>query len=1120
MHTKLTNAVDPVDLVIEDAKRIQATRLLHQVAVSAAVIATFFYGLMLFVLPAHALRWLLALGAIDAAMIAVLFLARRGVLWLARVVVVLLMWGVVTALCLTGGGIHSPVIAGYLVIIFASGVLFTKKAGVAAGVWCSLTALALVWLEQAGLLSARVVVADSVLLWWNFVAIAAFVVVLQYVASLTSENVLRTALSELADRQRRQMALQERVAQYTALTSNALDGFVLVARDGQVIDANTAYCEMTGYSRDELRAMTIMELDADETPAVAARHRLDTETKGSDRFMARHRCKDGHIIEVEISATFVQESACFAAFIRDVTTSQRAQVALRESEERFHTLAELCPAGIYMTNDRGDCVYANRRWCDMAGMSVDEAAGQGWIQRHHPEDRENVAAAWYRMVESKGTWGLEYRFQRPDGRITWVLGLATAVHNEQGELTGYIGANMDIGDLKQAEEALRETRDQMKTIVEGIADGVSVLDASGRLIYVNSASASASGYSSAAAMMQDAQPGTVLNRFDILDDAGQPFPYDQLPSRLALAGIKSPAVTMCFSLKNSAEQRWALVQSTPIFDEGRHVRMVVTISHDMTERRLEEKRLRDDVQRRRVLLDVYQNAAGLTEKELYDYVLERAVQLTDSTIGFLHRVSADQQSADLTVCNSEAQRHCMTPAQTHYPIAEAGNWIDCLRFRRPVVYNDYATSANHKGLPDGHVPVQRFMSVPIFEGDKVVFVFGVGNKASDYGDNDVINVQLIAAEVQKMLRQRSADDALRQKTEEINRFFSLSHDLFCIADHDGYLRTLNPVWEQTLGYTREELMAHTFLDFVHPADVPATRQAMAALAAQQEVVNFVNRYRCKDGDYRWLEWRAVPAGAVTYSAARDITRRRQAELERERMLAQLRLNQEQLHALSRRVLEVQEAERRHIARELHDEIGQSLTALKLLLERRDTQPDDDITARLSDARGVLGHLIATVRDLSLDLRPAMLDDLGLLPALLWFLERYRAQTRVGVSFHHTDVVGRRFGTDIETAAYRIVQEALTNVARHAAVNAATVRMWANRDMLSILIADQGQGFDLTAVLATSEASGLAGMNERAVLLDGHLTIESTPGGGTQVTAQLPLPGPTEGAAHDNLDRTG
>jgi PAS domain S-box-containing protein len=124
---------------------------------------------------------------------------------------------------------------------------------------------------------------------------------------------------------------------------------------------------------------------------------------------------------------------------------------------------------------------------------------------------------------------------------------------------------------------------------------------------------------------------------------------------------------------------------------------------------------------------------------------------------------------------------------------------------------------------------------------------------------------------------RASEDALRQKTEELERFFSLALDLLCIAGTDGRFRLLNLAWERTLGYSREELVADTFLSFVHPDDVPATREAVGRLARQQEVLNFVNRYRCKDGTYRWIEWRAAPAGPLIYAAARDITDRKRGE---------------------------------------------------------------------------------------------------------------------------------------------------------------------------------------------------------------------------------------------------
>ena len=229
-----------------------------------------------------------------------------------------------------------------------------------------------------------------------------------------------------------------------------------------------------------------------------------------------------------------------------------------------------------------------------------------------------------------------------------------------------------------------------------------------------------------------------------------------------------------------------------------------------------------------------------------------------------------------------------------------------------------------------------------------------------------------------------------------------------------------------------------------------------------------------------------------------------------RLFEQVRVGRERLQTLSRQLLEVQEAERRHIARELHDEVGQALTGLKLLLDMSTRSPADEVAANLSEAQAMISELMALVRDLSLDLRPAMLDDLGLLPTLLWHFDRYTTQTHVRVTFKHTGLEGRRFAPQVETAAYRIAQEALTNVARHAGVSEVAVRLWTDQDTLSVQIEDQGAGFDPEVALAASGTTGLAGMHERAVLLGGQLTIESAPGAGTYVTAELPLSDPLKG----------
>lgn len=234
-------------------------------------------------------------------------------------------------------------------------------------------------------------------------------------------------------------------------------------------------------------------------------------------------------------------------------------------------------------------------------------------------------------------------------------------------------------------------------------------------------------------------------------------------------------------------------------------------------------------------------------------------------------------------------------------------------------------------------------------------------------------------------------------------------------------------------------------------------------------------------------------------AARDELEIRVAERTAELQAEQLRLRQ-----LSHRLVEVQEAERRHLARELHDEVGQLLTGLKLRLEICKRLPQAEAVETLAAAQSGVTELMQRVREMSLNLRPAVLDDLGLLAAFHWLFERYTAQTAIQIEFSETGLKGRRFAARFETAAFRIVQEALTNIARHAAVSVAAVQARVESDALTVRVSDGGRGFDPLAMLAARNSNGLAGMSERALLLGGKLTLEAAPGQGATITARLPL----------------
>jgi signal transduction histidine kinase len=241
----------------------------------------------------------------------------------------------------------------------------------------------------------------------------------------------------------------------------------------------------------------------------------------------------------------------------------------------------------------------------------------------------------------------------------------------------------------------------------------------------------------------------------------------------------------------------------------------------------------------------------------------------------------------------------------------------------------------------------------------------------------------------------------------------------------------------------------------------------------------------------------------------DVTEARRADGERTALLAAeraARIAAEEADARSQRLAHqlttLQEDEFRRLARELHDEFGQELTALRVLLEVCAASESPRRETIVESERRVAG-LLARVRALSHSLRPPVLDDLGLVEAVAWNVRRVGATTGLRVVFHPSNVE-RRFAPELELAAYRVVQEALTNVVRHAAAEAAEVRVWTVDETLFVEIRDAGSGFDSERTSQLGTSLGLAGMRERVESLRGTFVVESSVGQGTVVTAAFPL----------------
>ncbi|MFA6128663.1 MAG: PAS domain S-box protein [Bacteroidales bacterium] len=425
------------------------------------------------------------------------------------------------------------------------------------------------------------------------------------------------------------------------------------------------------------------------------------------------------------------------------------------------------------------------------------------------------------------------------------------VEERTGELMA-LNAQLEeeIQERRSTEETLSDKQQVFRTLVENSPDIIARYDRDCKRTYVNPTYLRVAGIS-----QQD-----LLNTSPVQCSplpANEATVLENLLHKVLKSGV-AEAVDIFWPMAGNPD-RWFNIYASPEFDREGQVISVMTVSRDITQRMHAYKLLRKDAERGNLLLELYKKAPQLSEKQLYDYALEHAVQLTDSKIGFFHLISDDQQGVILTTWNSEALKNCTAVYHNHYPIENAGNWVDCVRLKRPVIYNDFANSPNQKGLPEGHSPVLRFMSIPVMDGDKVRIIFGVGNKAEDYNEFDMLHLQLIANELHKIIVQRRAEEALQESEARYRTLFHGAAEGILVADI-GTKKFLyaNPAQCRMLGYAKEELEQMT-IESIHPEkDLNWILNEFMAQARGEKTVALDIPCLCKNGTILYADILTTP----------------------------------------------------------------------------------------------------------------------------------------------------------------------------------------------------------------------------------------------------------------------
>ncbi|MDR3554922.1 MAG: PAS domain S-box protein [Syntrophobacteraceae bacterium] len=636
------------------------------------------------------------------------------------------------------------------------------------------------------------------------------------------------------------------------------------------------------------------QLHPDDRDRVLAELSQDSRNGAALQLEYRLVAKDGSLVwvrdESQIFRAFDNSSFIVQGIMRDITERKLSAEALRESEKAFRKVSrqnelilESAGEGIFGLDWKGDITFMNPAAAGMIGWEIQEIIGRSHHEIvHHTKPDGTPYPRSECPIHATFRDGNIHRasdevFWRKNGTSFPIEYISTPIY-EDGQPSGAVVCAKDISEIKRTREGLRESEEKFFSVFKyaPMMAAITVME-DGTYLDVNDKFLEASGFT----------------REELLGRTSIEVGWLKAEERLRLIeALKKQGKVSGMEIKSYTRDGRPIdcLYHCELVTIDR-VKRLLTMTLDITERKKAE-----DFARLR--LELYEFSASHSLGELLQYSLDEVGALTGSPIGFYHFVESDQKNLSLQAWSTRTLKEfCKAEGHgLHYPIDQAGVWVDCVHKRRPVIHNDYSALSHRKGLPEGHAAVIRELVVPIVRSDRIVAILGVGNKSGDYTEEDVGMVSFLADIVWDITERKQAEEALRESEARLDLAVSSAHmGVWSWNIHENkryfdhrvcHLLEIDPA---TFTGTSEE-----FFNAVHSDDHEAIRAALHRVATEDVLYEADYRTVWSDGSVHYLRARGRlyrdEAGQPKEinGVIWDITEIKWAEEEREKLEVRLR----------------------------------------------------------------------------------------------------------------------------------------------------------------------------------------------------------------------------------------